>query len=762
MNTRTARALLVVAPLLGLLACSNSGGHQSAQDGVGAVGLALQVAPGTILESVGYQITGPGGFTRSGSIGVRQSARVAAIIGGLPAGAGHAIVLSAIATGGGTSCSGNASFDVVARETASVNVNLVCLEAPRTGSVQVNGVLNVCPVVDGVAALPAEVIVGRSVALVATAHDSDVGPAPLAYQWSAPSGTFSAPTSASSNFTCTSTGAVTVTVTVGDGDPAPGCPGSLSAVITCSADEVLTRPYPGITLIKRTDTIPLPAPARQVKMNLVLVDLKAPEVHFKMTPPGENLPPDNFGTAGWPTPYPPFEVVRQRTVDFLEDAHGQVAINSHFFAPFPVPPGSDQGNWAYLIGLAASRGKVYSGFETPFQIYAIVPDSPAINIDRENNASVVHRDPAFADGKHVLESVTLWNALSGSGQIITDGVKSIPMYRDATHPDAPLIGPGNANYSNSNSWYNLINARSAVGLTQDKRTLVLFTVDVRPSSGPDRSQGMRVGEVADVLLGYGVWNALNLDGGGSTSMAMQDPADGVRKVINVSSDPAPGRAEASNLAVYSDGIPPVTTAVASPAANPNGWNNSAVSVGLDATDLRNGASGNLPGWVDQLQYSLAGAQAGDPQIVPGHAASLAVTASGITTLSYFATDAAGNDEGTRTLTLRLDVTAPAIEGLPPAGCSLSPANGSLVPVAVVAATDALSGLAPGSLQVSASSSDPAAPGDPDVRVTSDGAGGLAVALRAARPGRVYTLSATARDLADNVRTATATCVVAGP
>jgi exopolysaccharide biosynthesis protein len=87
----------------------------------------------------------------------------------------------------------------------------------------------------------------------------------------------------------------------------------------------------------------------------------------------------------------------------------------------------------------------------------------------------------------------------------------------------PLVGPGPANYSNSNSWYNLINARTAIGLTQDKRTLVLFTVDVRPTSGADRSQGMRVGEVADVLLQYGVWNALNLDGGGSTSMAMQGP-----------------------------------------------------------------------------------------------------------------------------------------------------------------------------------------------------------------------------------------------
>jgi len=544
------------------------------------------------------------------------------------------------------------------------------------------------------------------------------------------------------------------------------------AVCGCSsglrAAEVVTHPYPGITLIKRKEIIPLPAPnanpLRQVKMNIVLVDLNAPEVRFKFTPEGQNLPPDLYGTAGWPTPYPPFETVRQGTLPYLEAAHGQVAINSHFFAPFPVPSGSNQGAWAYLIGLAASRGNVYSAFETPFQIYAIVADSPAINIDRENNASVVHRDPAFTDGKHVLEPVTLYNALAGSGQIITDGVKSIPLYRDAAHPDAPLIGPGNGNYSNSNSWYNLVNARSAVGLTQDNKTLVLFTVDVRPTLSMDedeRSQGMRVGEVADVLLGYGVWNALNLDGGGSTSLAMQDPADDVRKIINVTSDAPPGRVEASNLAVYSDGVPPVTTAAGSPGPNANGWNNASVNVGLDATDFRSGNAGNLPGWVDQLQYSLAGAQTRDLQVVAGHTASVDVDAEGITAVTYFATDAAGNDEAARELSVRIDRTRPDVDGLPAADCRLWPPNHKMRQVAVVTASDALSGVAPGALQVTATSSDPSSPDD--VLVAPDGAGGFVVYLRAEGrgngPDRVYTITATATDRADNARTATATCVV---
>lgn len=526
------------------------------------------------------------------------------------------------------------------------------------------------------------------------------------------------------------------------------------------ADEVVTHPYPGITHIRRTDA--MTGPTRQVKMNIVLVDLTAPEVRFKMAPAGQNLPEPLFGSPGWPLPYPAFETVRQTTLGYLESSHAQVAIDTHFFAPFPVPMGSTQGAYAYLIGLAASRGNVYSAFETPFQIYAIVPDSPAINIDRENGARIVHRDPAFADGKHVLEDVTLWNALAGSAQIITGGLKSIPLYRDAAHPDAPLIGPGNGNYSNSNSWYNLVNARTAIGLTEDNRTLVLFTVDVRPTTGPDRSNGMRVGEVADVLLGYGVHNALNLDGGGSTTMAMQDPGDHVRRVVNVPSDNPP-RAEGGNFAVYSDGVWPVTTAVASPPPNAHGWNNTNVTVSLTATDERSGIAGNLPGWVDQIQYSLAGAQTSDTQVVAGAAASVEVTTPGITTLTYFATDAAGNEEVARTLTVRLDGSAPVLDGLPAGGCTLWPPNHEMVPVAIVSASDALSGVAPGSLQLTVQSNEPSDPSAPDFLVIPDGSGGLVVELRAERrgsgPGRLYTLTATAKDLADNVQTVSATCTV---
>jgi hypothetical protein len=421
-----------------------------------------------------------------------------------------------------------------------------------------------------------------------------------------------------------------------------------------------------------------------------------------------------------------------------------------------VPAGSTQGAYAYLIGFAASRGNVYSAFEAPFQSYALVTDSPAINIDVSNNAGIVHRDPAFDDGKHVLENVQVWNALSGSAQIVTNGVKTIPDYKDATHPDE-LLTPNETYTRGGRHWYFLSNARSAIGLTQDNRTLVLFTVD-----GTNGGHGMQVGEVADVLMrDYGVYNALNLDGGGSTTLAMQDPVTLARRVVNSPSDNPP-RAEASSFAVYSDGIAPVTTATVSPAPNGNGWNNTGVTVTLDATDLASGFLSNPPGWVDQLQFALSGAQTGDQQTVSGSTTSFPVSAMGTTTVNYFATDAAGNDEAAKSLAVRIDSTSPTVDGLPADDCLLWPPNHHMRQVALVRASDLTAGVA--SLNVSVTSNEaPTNPSQTDAVVSPDGSGGFVVSLRAERKtkgtGRIYTITASVVDKADNVRTMTATCRV---
>ena len=67
--------------------------------------------------------------------------------------------------------------------------------------------------------------------------------------------------------------------------------------------------------------------------------------------------------------------------------------------------------------------------------------------------------PAVADGMGVLEKVNLWTALAGSAQIVTDGVRTIPVYADASHPGGLLSPGGPNNYSNEKSWYDVLQAR---------------------------------------------------------------------------------------------------------------------------------------------------------------------------------------------------------------------------------------------------------------------------------------------------------------
>src|SRR5262245_21353177 len=494
------------------------------------------------------------------------------------------------------------------------------------------------------------------------------------------------------------------------------------------AAELVDHPFLGVTHITRTETSP-----RAVTMHIVRIDLAIAGISFRLSPPGGRR-----------------ETVRQTTLAYLNAQQAQIAINGHFFLPFP----SADLN-AMLIGLGASDGNVFSAFEAPVQSYALVTDAPAVNIDSSNFAGVVHRDATFADGRHVIEPVVLWNVVAGSAQIVTNGLKTIPLYIDATHPDGLLTPPGPANYSNSNYWYNLINARSAIGLSQDNRTLFLFTVDRAGGS-----LGMSVGEVADILINdYGVYNALNLDGGGSTTLAMEHPTTHVRSIVNVSSDNPNGRAVASSLAVFApfDTVAPSTLADVTPEPPTTRWNNSTATLHLTAVDNPGGA-------VRELHYAFTGAHSEPAGVVAGGALTRSISEEGSTTVTFFATDFVGNEEAEHTHTMNVDKTRPVIAGMPGADCVLWPPNGAWHHIATVSAADGLSGLAPDSLQVHVNSSEPAvAENGDDVRIVVSGTATIDLWLRARRlskrSGRRYSIAASAADLAGKIATSTAACIV---
>ena len=72
-----------------------------------------------------------------------------------------------------------------------------------------------------------------------------------------------------------------------------------------------------MTYSERVETQPRP-----LRMHVAQIDLRAPGIRFKVSPPGGDR-----------------EVIRQSTLDFLKQERAQLAINGHFFLPFPSEDG---------------------------------------------------------------------------------------------------------------------------------------------------------------------------------------------------------------------------------------------------------------------------------------------------------------------------------------------------------------------------------------------------------------------------------------
>jgi len=115
--------------------------------------------------------------------------------------------------------------------------------------------------------------------------------------------------------------------------------------------------------------------------------------------------------------------------------------------------------------------------------------------------------------------------IGGGGRILRDG-------QNATAENVSLEGIGEAFLTNRHP-------RTFVASDRDGRRVWLGTVDGRQAA----SVGMNFDEMADFLLDLGAWDAVNLDGGGSTTMVVGD------SVVNRPSDATGERAVANILFV---------------------------------------------------------------------------------------------------------------------------------------------------------------------------------------------------------------------
>lgn len=224
--------LLGVCPLA-LVACGASAGEngeRGTNSDLGSVQVALQLSSGLELDSLTYDLTGPS--TRTGTIDLTNSTTVSVLLGGVPVGTGYTLTLSGAATDGKTTCAGTSeAFAVNAAATTPVKVGISCKQARATGGILVNGVINVCPVIDS---FSSRAPVGLTVGLLAAAHDGDNGPEAIAYHWTASAGTLSDSQAQDPTLTCAAPGLVTLTLSASDGDPA--CTDAVQGTVVCPGE----------------------------------------------------------------------------------------------------------------------------------------------------------------------------------------------------------------------------------------------------------------------------------------------------------------------------------------------------------------------------------------------------------------------------------------------------------------------------------------------------------------------------------------------
>ena len=130
------------------------------------------------------------------------------------------------------------------------------------------------------------------------------------------------------------------------------------------------------------------------------------------------------------------------------------------------------------------------------------------------------------------------------------------------------------------------NPRTGVGATADGR-LLLVTVDGRQAG---HSVGMTLREFAELFVALGAQSAINLDGGGSTTMVL----DGT--VVNRVSDPQERRVPTAVL-VLAGPTPAVPPALPPPAALAPEADQAAQQTDLEAIAADPGSTAGLLGWL---------------------------------------------------------------------------------------------------------------------------------------------------------------------
>jgi hypothetical protein len=223
-----------------------------------------------------------------------------------------------------------------------------------------------------------------------------------------------------------------------------------------------------------------------------------------------------------------------------------VAINANFFWPCCDPAGAGPVGMT-LFGLAVDHGTVVSDPRAPQQKLderCNPVDTPAVP-DRESTGSTAlvvafGRAPYFAPASAAdppIDPSPVMVAVAGGPQPLVAPVTACgpgDQYPPLGHVPGPpmLITDGRVTATPSADPPEAVAGRTFVGLSADRRYLFLATVDGSESSGA------AFADEGSWLQRLGAADGLNLDGGGSSTMAV-DEAD-LSPGADLQSPPCPG------------------------------------------------------------------------------------------------------------------------------------------------------------------------------------------------------------------------------
>lgn len=240
--------------------------------------------------------------------------------------------------------------------------------------------------------------------------------------------------------------------------------------------------FTGVTYQRKQTPTP-----RNIVVHVLLIDTKTGGMQFLVTPPSHS--------SGL--------LCSRKTSQFIKDFGMKIAINGDgfdFLDPTEYPPQTycaSGGEPVKVFSYAASRGTAYA---------AKLPDRPVLYLSQTNAA------------QFDTPSGNLYNAISGDRYLVFKG--SVP-----TNLESQSIEP-----------------RTAIGLSQNGRTLILAVVDGRQ---PGFSEGVNFPEMGNIMKAHGAYNAINMDGGGSSTLAIM----GILGVPHVLNSPIEGGTAGNEAAV---------------------------------------------------------------------------------------------------------------------------------------------------------------------------------------------------------------------